>query len=96
MLHSGEGWKGVGGENGEKIIHKVGSMVGGRRREGEGADLELNLIRLSLKGGPWINHHIKLHCHVGAAKVFLHDSSPQTFTFGHFATSCITYKSMQT
>ena len=52
----------------ERISHKVGSMHG-RRREGEGADLELKLIRLSLKVPwvPWINHHIKLHCPVGAA-----------------------------
>ena len=48
MMHSGDGGKVVGGRKktrGERISHKVGSMHY-RRREGEGADLELKLICL--------------------------------------------------
>ena len=56
MPHSGEGRKGWGGGGGGgggrgrkktregRISHKVGSMHY-RRREGEGAELELKLIR---------------------------------------------------
>ena len=54
----------------------------GRRREGEGADLELKLARLSLKVPwvPWIDHHIKLHCHVDAAEVLPSFKTPPTHT----------------
>ena len=51
--------------HGERISHKVGSMHY-RRREEEGADLELKLLSLSpyikVPWIPWNNHYIKLSC----------------------------------
>ena len=86
----GRKWGGGGGgkkTRGERISHKVGSMHY-RRREGEGADLELKLISLSpyIKV-PWIpsiNHYIKLSCWcMQGQKCSSHfyDSSPLTYTY---------------
>ena len=74
MLHSGEGGKEVGGRkktHGERISHKVGSMHY-RRREEEGADLELSCW--CMKGQKCSSH--------------FYDSSPPLHTHTHPQALC--------
>ena len=82
----------------EKESGTVGSTVGEERggRCRSRAQIDKIVSKATVPWVPWINHHIQLHCHVGAAGAevlpsFMTPLPPptHTHTLGHFATSCI-------